>query len=64
VTANVSCLMVRRTPPRPLDVVVGSPCLSFIEWRLNCVEDPSCLFDITRCVCEWEVVFGDYYRVW
>jgi len=22
------------------------------------------LFDIARCVCEWEVVFGDYYGVW
>jgi len=28
------------------------------------VEVPFCLFDITRCVCEWEVVFGDYYGVW
>ena len=31
VTANVSCLMTRRTPPRPLDVVVGSHCLSFLK---------------------------------
>jgi len=31
VTANVSCLMARRTPPRPLDVVVDSPRLSFLN---------------------------------
>ena len=28
------------------------------------MEVPSCLFDITRCVCEWVIVFGDYYGVW
>ena len=59
----MSCLMARRTPPRPLEVAVGSLFI-FFERGLNCVEVPSCLFDITRCVCEWEVVFGDYYGVW
>jgi len=39
-------------------------CLSFFEGGLKCVKDPSCLFCITLCVCEWEVVFGDYDCVW
>jgi len=31
VTANVSCFIVRIVPPLPLEVVVGSPFLSFLN---------------------------------
>jgi len=34
------------------------------EGGLNFVKEPSCLFYVTWYVCEWEVVFGDYYRGW